>query len=174
METDVKAAQPVYQVPPPPTAKVEGKEVVYTAGPGDPLAVTWHHHRFVNGVPVMVRSEHILGLVDGNPSFSFKGQDKAKELAAKQAEDAKVSDAERAAVLKSEAAEMEARHKREADAMAARHKIEADRLASASKDTDAPAPVEPAAPATPSMVATLPTPKTFPGRGAPPNVDSDI
>lgn len=143
METEVKAAQPVYQVPTPAGAKVEAKEVVYTAGPGDPLSVDWHHHHFVSGVPTMVHSEHILSLVDTNPSFSFKGQDKAKELAAKQEAAAKQADAERAAILKSEADEMVARHKREADALAARHKAEVDRMASRAKDAPAPAPAAP-------------------------------
>jgi|SRR5580693_5507676 hypothetical protein len=121
METDVKTAQPVYQVPKPPAAKPEAKEVVYTAQPGDPLAADSHGHRFVSGVPRMIENDHILGLVDGNPSFSFKGQDKAAELAKRQQEDAKRADDERVATLKMEAEEMAARHKSEADALKARH-----------------------------------------------------
>lgn len=130
METETKTA---YQVPTPPLAKAEPKEVVYTAGPGDPLATTWHGHRFVSGVPVLIKSEHILGLVDGNPAFSFKGQDKAKEAEAKNAEAVKQFEVEREAVLKAEADEMTARHKREADAMQACHKAELDRMTTRTK-----------------------------------------
>lgn len=137
METDTKTPQPVFQVPPPPAAKVEGKEVVYTAQPGDPLAVDWHGHRFVSGVPRMIHSEHILGLVDGNPAFSFKGQDKAREAEAKNAEAVKQSETERTAVLKAEEDEMKARHKREADTMAARHKAEIDRMTTRTKSPPA-------------------------------------
>jgi hypothetical protein len=125
METEAKAAQPVYQVPSPPSAKPEAKEVVYTAGSGDPLSVDWHGHRFVHGVPRIVENDHILGLVDGNPSFSFKGQDKAKELADRQEADAAQAEKERAALLDMESQEMEARHKRERehlDAKIAREK----------------------------------------------------
>ena len=123
--------------------KIEPKEVIYTAGPGDPVAVDWHGHRFVHGVPRMVENEHILGLVDGNPSFAFKGQDKAAELAAKRETEAKQAEAERTAMLEMEAKAMEERHARERGELEAKIRREEEAMDRRYAEAKPKAPAEP-------------------------------
>lgn len=108
--------------------KPKSRIVVYTPSVGDPIAVDALGKHFVAGVPVELTDEEQIAKVDGNPHFSFEGQDKVKEREEASVKAAEARDAERAAMIEAEAKEMELRHAQERNTLERKHKAEADRL----------------------------------------------
>lgn len=106
----------------------KAQEVTYTAGPGDPLSVDWNGQRFVSGVPRHIEDDVLLGLVDSNPHFSFKGQDKAADAVKKNEAEAAQREKERVGRLDQEAKLLEVRHKHEVEQMEKRHARENDAM----------------------------------------------
>lgn len=111
------------------TEKPAVRQVTYTAGTGDPIAVDWHGMRFVSGVPREVSDPAILDQVAGNPHFGVDGQDKAKERDEFAAAEAKARADEARVTLEREGAEMKARHDAERAALERRQQREADTYA---------------------------------------------